>query len=148
MLVEFIFLTLFMVYTTVVQKLIYQTGPCYDTPLACAAANDRNIPNQISVFRQVPTYFGGALAEVFCLTTRSEYAYNQSPKRMKTLVQAIWFAMAGMGTCLALVFSPLTKDPHLVTMYAILTGLLGGATILLWVLFWRLDMVKFKEGVE
>ncbi|KAE8356568.1 hypothetical protein BDV28DRAFT_145079 [Aspergillus coremiiformis] len=148
MTVGFILLTLSMAYTTVVQKLIYQTGPCYDTPLACAAANDHTIPNQISVFLQVPIYFGGALAEVFCLTTGTEYAYNQAPKSMKTLVQAIWLAMAGIGTFLALAFTPLTKDPHLVTMYAILTGLLGGATILLWVLFGHLDKLKTKDDVE
>ncbi|OQE34722.1 hypothetical protein PENCOP_c016G00081 [Penicillium coprophilum] len=148
MTVGFIFLTLSMAYTTVVQKLIYQTGPCYDAPLMCAAANHRTIPNQISVFLQIPTYFGGALAEVFCLTTGTEYAYNNAPKSMKTLVQAIWLAMAGIGTCLALAFTPLTKDPHLVTMYAILTGLLGGATLLLWILFRRLDKLKIKEDVE
>ncbi|KAJ5440549.1 Proton-dependent oligopeptide transporter family [Penicillium cf. griseofulvum] len=148
MTVGFFFLTLSMVYTTLVQRLIYQAGPCYDTPLACAAANDRTIPNQISVFLQIPTYFGGGLAEVFCLTTGTEYAYNNAPKSMKTLVQAIWLAMAGIGTCLALAFTPLTKDPHLVTMYAILTGLLGGATILLWVIFRGLDKSRIKEDVE
>ncbi|KXG53286.1 Proton-dependent oligopeptide transporter family [Penicillium griseofulvum] len=148
MTVGFFFLTLSMIYTTVVQMLIYQVGPCYDTPLACAAANDRTVPNQISVFLQIPTYFGGALAEVFCLTTGTEYAYNNAPKSMKTLVQAIWLAMAGIGTCLALAFTPLTKDPHLVTMYAILTGLLGGATILLWVIFRGLDKSEIKEDVE
>ncbi|KAJ5306344.1 Proton-dependent oligopeptide transporter family [Penicillium antarcticum] len=147
MIVGFIFLTFSMVDTTAVQQLIYQTGPCYDAPLACAAANDRAIPNQISVFLQVPTYFGGALAEVFCLTTGTEYAYNNAPKSMKTLVHTIWLAMAGIGTCLALAFTPLTEDPHLVTMYAILTGLLGGATILLWVLFRRLDKVEIKVDV-
>ncbi|KAJ5503823.1 Proton-dependent oligopeptide transporter family [Penicillium fimorum] len=148
MTVGFFFLTLSMVYTTVIQKLIYQTGPCYDTPLVCDAANDRTLPNQISVFLQVPTYFGGALAEVFCLTTGTEYAYNNAPKSMKTLVQAIWLAMAGVGTCLALAFTPLTKDPHLVTMYAILAGLLGGATVLLWIQFRRLDKSKVKEDAE
>lgn len=80
MTVGFIVLTLAMVYTTVVQKLIYQTGPCYNTPLSCPAAHDHTIPNQISVSLQIPIYFGGALAEVFCLTTGTEYAYNQAPK--------------------------------------------------------------------
>ncbi|OQE01807.1 hypothetical protein PENSOL_c003G06319 [Penicillium solitum] len=148
MTVGFIFLTLSMVYTTVVQKLIYQAGPCYDAPLSCAASNGGTVPNQVSVFLQVPTYFGGGLAEVFCLTTGTEYAYNHAPKSMKTLVQAIWLAMAGVGTCLALAFTPLTKNPHLVMMYAILTGLLGGATILLWILFRSLDKSKVKEDVE
>ncbi|KAJ5203536.1 hypothetical protein N7449_005615 [Penicillium cf. viridicatum] len=148
MTVGFTFLTLSMVYTTVIQKLIYQAGPCYDIPLSCAASNGGTIPNQVSVFLQVPTYFGGGLADVFCLTTGTEYAYNHAPKSMKTLVQATWLAMAGVRTCLALAFTPLTKDPHLVTMYAILTGLLGGATILLWVLFRSLDKSKIKEDVE
>ncbi|OTA52293.1 hypothetical protein K449DRAFT_440839 [Hypoxylon sp. EC38] len=146
MTVGFAVLTLSMVYTTVVQRLIYKTGPCYDAPLACPAAHGRTIPNQISVFLQIPIYFGGALAEVFCLTTGTEYAYNHAPERMKTLVQAIWLAMAGIGSCLALAFTPLAQDPHLVTMYAILSGLLGSATILLWVLFRHVD--KNKDGSE
>lgn len=146
--VGFLLLTLSMAYTTVVQRLIYRTGPCYDAPLACVAANYSTIPNQISVFLQIPIYFGGALAEVFCLTTGTEYAYNQAPKSMKTLVQAIWLAMAGIGACLALAFTPLTNDPHLVTMYAILTGLLGAATVLLWVLFRQLDKSKIKDDME
>ncbi|QMW43971.1 hypothetical protein G4B11_007341 [Aspergillus flavus] len=146
MTVGFIVLTLSMVYTTVVQRLIYQTGPCYEAPLACPGSHDSTVPNQISVSLQIPIYFGGALAEVFCLTTGTEYAYNHAPKSMKTLVQAIWLAMAGIGTCLALAFTPLTKDPHLVTMYAILAGLLGGATVLLWVLFRHLDKSKDVAG--
>lgn len=146
MVAGFFFLTLSMVYTTVVQRLIYQAGPCYDRPLECSAAN--GAPNQISVFLQIPIYFGGALAEVFCLTTGTEFAYNQAPKSMKTLVQAIWLVTAGIGSCLALAFTPLTKNPYLVTMYAIMTGLLGGATVLFWVLFRRIDKVKIEDGAE
>ena len=148
MTVGFFILTLAMAYTTGMQKLIYETGPCYNHPLACAAANHRSIPNQVSVFLQLPIYFAGALAEVFCFTTGTEYAYNKAPKSMRTLVQAIWLGMGGIGACLALAFTPLTRDPHLVTMYAILTGLLGGAGVLLWILFRRLDKLKVKEDAE
>lgn len=144
----FFILTLAMLYTTVVQKLIYNAGPCYDAPLACAAVHGRATPNHISVFLQVPIYVGGAFAEVFCFTTGTEYAYNHAPASMKTLVQAVWLAMAGLGGCLAMAFTPLARDPFLVTMYAVLTGLLGGATVLLWVLFRRLDKVKVDVDVE
>ncbi|KAF7716040.1 MFS-type proton-dependent oligopeptide transporter [Penicillium ucsense] len=116
MTVGFLVLTLAMAHTTGIQKLVYETGPCYDQPLACAAANNRSIPNQVSVFLQIPIYFAGALAEVFCFTTGTEYAYNKVPKSMKTLVQAIWLGMGGIGALLALAFTPLTRDPHLVTM--------------------------------
>lgn len=144
-------LTLSMAYTTAVQRRIYRAGPCYDAPLACAGArgggNNRTAtPNQVSVLLQVPIYFAGALAEVFCLTTGTEYAYNRAPGSMKALVQAIWLAMAGLGSCLALAFTPLTTDPYLVTMYAVLTGLLGGATVLLWVLFRHVDQVEDPES--
>ncbi|KAI1089923.1 POT family-domain-containing protein [Rostrohypoxylon terebratum] len=138
----FALLTLSMAYTTLVQNLIYTSGPCHTTPLSCPAAHDRAAPTQVSVFLQIPIYFSGALAEVFCLTTGTEYAYNNAPERMKTLVQAIWLAMAGIGSCLVLAFTPLTRDPYLVTMYAILSGLLGGATVLLWALFRNVDEVK------
>ncbi|KAJ5127602.1 POT family-domain-containing protein [Penicillium atrosanguineum] len=142
MTVGFFILVLSMVYITVVQKIIYMSGPCYDRPLECPAANNSTIPNQISVFLQLPIYFISSLAEVFCMTTGTEYAYNNAPDSMKTLVQAIWLAMAGIGICLALAFTPLTKDPYLVTMYAILAGLLGAATILLWVIFRHVDEIK------
>ncbi|KAJ5658216.1 Proton-dependent oligopeptide transporter family [Penicillium longicatenatum] len=148
MTVGFLVLTFAMAYTTGIQKLIYQTGPCYDNPLACAAAKDRTIPNHVSVFLQIPIYFGGSLAEVFCFTTGTEYAYNKAPKSMKTLVQAIWLGMGGIGACLALAFTPLSQNPHLVTMYAILTGILGAAGVLLWIIFRRLDMMKVNEDTE
>lgn len=142
MTVGFFILVLSMVYITVVQKLIYMSGPCYDRPLECPAANNSTSPNQISVFLQMPIYFSSSLAEVFCMTTGTEYAYNNAPDSMKTLVQAIWLAMAGIGICLALAFTPLTKDPYLVTMYGILAGLLSVATILLWVIFRHVDKVQ------
>lgn len=138
----FAILTLSMAYTALVQKLIYQAGPCYDTPLACPDAHGRAVPNQVSVFLQIPSYAGGALAEVFCLTTGTEYAYSHAPGRMKTLVQAVWLAMAGVGSGLAIAFTPLARDPHLVTMYAVLSGLLGVASVLLWVVFRRVDEVE------
>lgn len=148
MTVGFLVLTFAMAYTTGIQKLIYQTGPCYESPLACAAAKDRTIPNHISAFLQIPIYFGGSLAEVFCFTTGTEYAYNKAPKSMKTVVHAIWLGMGGIGACLALAFTPLSQNPHLVTMYAILTGILGAADVFLWIFFRRLDMVKVKDETK
>lgn len=138
MTVGFGVLSLAMGYTAVVQHLIYNTGPCYDHPLACSADCNKT-PNQISVFLQIPIYFAGELAEVFCCTTGTEYAYNRAPQSMKSLVQAIWLAMAGIGSCLALAFSPLAQDPRLVIMYSILAALLGISTMMLWLIFGHLD---------
>ena len=131
-------LALTMGYTAVVQRLIYNTGPCYDYPLTCPASRNQT-PNQISVFLQLPIYFGGEVAQIFGCTTGTEYAYNSAPESMKTLVQAFWLAMAGVGSCLALALSPLAQDPRLVIMYSILAVSLGITTILLWLFFGYLD---------
>ena len=138
MTVGFAILSVTMAYTAVVQHLIYGTGPCYDHPLSCPAGHN-SIPNQISVFLQLPIYFAGEVAEVFCCTTGTEYAYNRAPQSMKTLVQAAWLAMAGVGSCLALALSPLAEDPRLVIMYSILAALMGVSTVLLWAIFEHLD---------
>ncbi|KAL3421186.1 oligopeptide transporter [Phlyctema vagabunda] len=135
----FAILTLCMAYTAIVQKIIYNAGPCYDHPLDCPAAEGRVVPNRVSVFLQIPIYFGGALTEVLCLTTGTEYAYNRAPKSMKSLVQAIWLSMSGIGSLLALALSPLSEDPRLVILYALLAGLLGISTVALWVIFGYLD---------
>ncbi|TVY93605.1 putative peptide transporter [Lachnellula willkommii] len=137
-------LSLAMVYAAVLQHLIYTTSPCYDHPLACPAGGN-NTPNQISVFLQIPVYFLGEVALIFFCTTGTEYVYNKAPDSMKSLFQAVWFAMAGFGSCLALAFNGLAHDPQLVTMYSILAGLLSISTILLWLIFGDLDKERMTK---
>lgn len=79
-------------------------------------------PNQISLFLQIPIYVFGEVASIFCCMIGTEYAYNGAPKSMKSLVQAIWLAMAGIGGCLALALNPLAEDPRLVITYVLNYG--------------------------
>ncbi|KAF7183383.1 hypothetical protein CNMCM7691_003582 [Aspergillus felis] len=141
-LVGFLFLTLAMVYTAILQKLVYSTGPCYDQPLACPESDHGHIPNQISMFLQTPIYILGAIAEIFCFTTGTEFAYNQAPKTMKSVVQSVWMATAGVGACLAMVFTPITKDPYLVIMYSSLAGVMVLTTVLFGIFFGKHDRRK------
>lgn len=140
--VGFALLAVAMAYTAGLQKMIYNNGPCYDKPLACPASNNGQIPNQISMFLQTPIYVIGGLAEIFCLTTGTEYAYNQAPKSMKSVIQSIWLATAGVGACIALAFSPISNDPHLVVMYACLASVMGLTAIFFWALFGANDKNK------
>ncbi|KAF4151947.1 hypothetical protein CNMCM6069_002802 [Aspergillus lentulus] len=140
--VGFLFLTLAMAYTAILQKLVYSTGPCYDQPLACPESDHGRIPNQISMFLQTPIYVLGAIAEIFCFTTGTEYAYNQAPKSMKSVVQSVWMATAGIGACLAMAFTPINKDPHLVIMYSSLAGVMAVTTVLFGILFGKHDREK------
>ncbi|KAE8307479.1 hypothetical protein BDV41DRAFT_582366 [Aspergillus transmontanensis] len=126
----------------ILQKLVYSTGPCYDHPLTCPESDQGQILNQISMFLQTPIYVLGAIAAIFCSTTGTEYAYSQAPKTMKSVVQSVWMATAGVGACLAMAFTPITKDPHLAIMYSSLAGVMAVRTVLFGVFFGKHDREK------
>lgn len=126
-----------MVWAAILQHGIYSTGPCYNHPGACPAG--RNTPNQINVFLQIPIYAFGELSLIFFCTTGTEYAYNRAPRCMKSLLQAVWFFMAAIGSCIALAFTSLAHDPQLVIMFSILAALSGAGTLLMWFCFGHLD---------
>ena len=79
---------------------------------------------------------------IFFCTTGTEFLYNRAPDSMKSLLQGAWFALAGIGSCLALAFNGLASDPRLVNMYSTLAGLLGASTVLMWLIFKHLDKEK------
>ncbi|OCL07987.1 hypothetical protein AOQ84DRAFT_398180 [Glonium stellatum] len=130
------------VYATGLQQLIYNTGPCYSHPRTCAASENGQVPNQVSMFLQAPIYMLGGLADVFCIPTGTEYAYNQAPRSMKSVVRALWLATAGVGACFAMAFTPVAKDPHLIVMYACLAVVMGVTTVAFWVTFRENDKEK------
>lgn len=66
-----------MAYASGLQKLIYTTGPCFDSPLACPASDGERIPNDVNVWLQLPVYVALAVAEIFGLVTASEYSYEK-----------------------------------------------------------------------
>ncbi|KAE8403527.1 hypothetical protein BDV37DRAFT_249769 [Aspergillus pseudonomiae] len=74
--------------------------------------------------------------------TGTEYAYNQAPKTRKSLAQSVWMASAGLGACLAMAFTPITKDPHLVIMYSSLAGVMAVTTVPFGVFFGKHDWEK------
>ncbi|KAL9619208.1 MAG: hypothetical protein Q9160_006143 [Pyrenula sp. 1 TL-2023] len=143
----FAILAISMTYTAILQKIIYSTRPCYDRPLLCPASNNGKVPNHVSMFLQAPIYVTGSLAEIFCITTASEFAFNQAPTSMKSVVQAFWLSMAGIGGCLAMAFTPLAVDPHLVILYACLAGLMGVTTLAFWLGF-RKENGKGMDVIE
>src|SRR5689334_4856594 len=87
------------------QKMIYSTGPCYEIPRACPASDNGSIPNNITVWLQIPVYFLLALGEILGFTTLSEYSYSEAPKDMRIVVQALRQVSAGIGNALALALS-------------------------------------------
>ncbi|RMZ79840.1 hypothetical protein DV737_g3211, partial [Chaetothyriales sp. CBS 132003] len=137
--VGFILLTISMSITAGVQKAIYVSGPCYKYPRECVASDKGRIPNQVNMFVQIPIYVLGGMAEMFCLPASQELAYNQSPKSMRSIVSAISIAMAGIGSLVAMAFTPLAQNPYQVIMYATLAGIMVTATGVFWIIFRGVD---------
>ncbi|KAF2792805.1 hypothetical protein K505DRAFT_245859, partial [Melanomma pulvis-pyrius CBS 109.77] len=151
--VGFGFVALSMLYATLVQQLIYTTGPCYKNPRDCPAAWSagkdllgtqlsevafRN-PNHVNIWIQTPVYILIAIGEIFAYVTGLEYAYDNSPKGMKAIVQAISLLLAGVGSSCAMALSPIARDPYLVLFYACLACAMVATTIIFWFVFHKYD---------
>lgn len=120
------------------QRLIYARGPCYDRPLACAAAGAAE-GNDVAVWVQMPVWFVIALGEILGFATISEIAYGWAPGSMRSLVQAMTQLTAGLATLMGIALSPVTRDPTLVILYAVIAGLTGLAAVLFWAFFRTMD---------
>lgn len=133
--IGFAFVTLSMLYATIVQVLIYRSPPCYDRPSSCGS-------NQINVWVQAPLYFLISAGEIFAYVTALEYAYERSPKAMRVVVQAVGLLIGGVGSACAMALSPVARDPDLITFYGSLTGGMAITTVIFWSLFRGHDRQK------
>ncbi|KAF9729784.1 oligopeptide transporter [Paraphaeosphaeria minitans] len=127
-----------MSYAAVVQKVIYASGPCYDHPRACSSAADGE-PNHINVWIQAPVFFLIAMGEAWAYVTALEIAYSHAPKNMKSMVQAIFPLMAGVGSASAMGLTTFAHDPNLVIFYASLAGGMAITTVVFWLMFRKYD---------
>jgi POT family proton-dependent oligopeptide transporter len=138
----FVFCGLSMGYAAIVQRLIYNAGPCYSHPLTCPGSsfqNSRRQPNNISIWVQIPVYFLLAVGEIFGFVTAFEYAYSKAPKGMKAVVMAFSQLTAGLASVLGMAISPVANDPNMVVMYGCLAGAMGITAVLFWWKFKDLD---------
>jgi POT family proton-dependent oligopeptide transporter len=130
--IGFGFVTLSMLYATIIQLLIYRSPPCYDQPGHCGH-------NQINVWTQAPLYLLIAVGEVFAYVTALEYAYEYSPKTMKVIIQAVGLLIAGVGSACAMALTPVARDPNLLIFYSSLTAGMAATSIVFWLLFRKYD---------
>ena len=135
----FIFCGAGMGYAAGVQKLIYSSAPCYDTPFACDESAGGKIPNDVNVWVQMPVYVLLAIGEIFGFVTAFEYAYGKAPKDMKTVVQALTQLTACLASVLGMAISPAAKDPNMVIFYACLASAMGLTAVLFWWRFRKYD---------
>lgn len=139
--VAFLTIAIAMAYAAMIQKLIYSRGPCYSSPLHCAASNNGKIPNHISVWVQVPIYFILAIAEILGFVSASEYTYAKAPTNMKSIFQALTQFTAAISSALGIAISVTAKGPSVLWMYVSLAVVMAVSAGLFWMKFWRYDKI-------
>jgi POT family proton-dependent oligopeptide transporter len=126
--IGFTFISLSMMYATIVQALIYKSPPCHTQPGICG-------PNQINVWIQAPVYLLMSVGEIFAYVTAVEYANENSPKTLEVVVQAMGLLMGGVGSAIAMALTLVAQDPNLIVFYGSLTGSMAIIAVIFWLLF-------------
>jgi POT family proton-dependent oligopeptide transporter len=136
--IGFGFITLTMMYASLVQYAIYQSAPCYDHPTACGD-HQSSAQQRPNVWIQAPVYFLMATGEIFAMTTAMEYAEKHAPQDMEVFVQGIGMFITGIGSTIALVIAEAARDPYLVIFYASLAGGMFVTAIIFYLIFRNSD---------
>lgn len=134
-----------MAYAAGVQKLIYESGPCYDAPGACDAAKrpDGTFgPNNVHVAVQTPAYLLIGLSEIFASITGLEYAFTKAPPSMKSFIMSIFLLTNAFGAALGAALSPTAVDPKLLWMYTGLAASCFVAGCLFWMFYRKLNYTE------
>lgn len=146
MAVSFVAMGMAMAYAAGVQKFIYSKGPCYDRPRKCPASAGGSIPNNISVWVQVPLYFFLSFADILGYTTLSEYSYSEAPKDLRSFVQALRQVTSGIGSALGMALSQVAKDPEILYLYTGLATTMAVSAPVFWFVFKGYDKDQVGLG--
>ncbi|KAK2591369.1 hypothetical protein QQS21_010946 [Conoideocrella luteorostrata] len=123
-------------YAAGLQKMIYNSGPCYEAPLSCTAAQREGeppLPNSITVWMQTPIYAILAISEILGFVSLSEYSYSNSPKDMRTVLQSIQQLSAGIGSAIGIALGPVSQNPKVIWTYVGLAASLACTSPLFWI---------------
>jgi POT family proton-dependent oligopeptide transporter len=146
----FVFMTIAMLYATLVQHIIYTWEPCYEHPGECAKMSELQgkAPSKVTVWIQCPVYVLVAVGELFACVTALEYACNHSPKSMEAIVQAINLLVAGIGSACAMGLTLMAKDPYIRLLYAFLACAMAATTLVFWWRFQTYDKLYAQERID
>jgi len=125
------------IYVTVLQIVLYNTGPFYNFS---TWTKDQGEPiNDLAVWWQMPPYAIIAISEIFASATGLEFAFKRAPVELKSVVMSLFLLTNCGGALIGMGLAPLSKDPYMVTLFAVQTIVLVIATAVFWFLFRKLD---------
>lgn len=129
----FMFASLAMVWSAVLQHFVYKTSNCG------TYASGEGCLSPLSVWYQVPAYAFVGISELFASVVSLEIAFTMAPKNMRSMVMAVGLFMTAIGSAIQEAFIPLTKDPLLVWMYTTVAGITFVAGVLFAIMYRDID---------
>ncbi|RIB14931.1 putative MFS peptide transporter [Gigaspora rosea] len=143
--IGFIIIASAMLYTAIVQYIIYNTGPCFEA--THCIIDGKPVPNDINIWWQAPSYILIAFSEILVCITGLNYVFNKAPLQLKSTITALYLMTLAAGSLLGLVFVPLSKDPYLVWLYSILAAISSITGVCLFIFFRDSDVEKTPEVI-
>ncbi|EPY50463.1 PTR family peptide transporter [Schizosaccharomyces cryophilus OY26] len=138
--VGFMFASASMIYASVLQSKIYQTGPCFSN------FTDNCSYNYINVWIQIPAYVLIAFSEIFASVTGYEYSYTKAPASMKSIITSLFLLTNAFGAILSICISSTAVNPKITWMYAgiAITAFIAG--IAFYLCFHHYDNMEEEEN--
>ncbi|RWA09593.1 hypothetical protein EKO27_g5512 [Xylaria grammica] len=147
LIVGYFFFALSIAYATVIQKLFYNSGPCYKFPTQCDAVAGGS--SGISVWIQFQAYAFIALGQIVAITTAYKFAYGKAPESMESLIHVVLLATQGSGVLLQLAISPTAQNPKLVVLCAAIAAIMFASTSVFAAIYWKDDrVVAFDDLID
>lgn len=131
-----------MLYAAYTQRKIYTSPPCYAHPRS-PDCFDGQVPNDVDVLWQLPTYIFIAAAEVLAAVAAMEYAYDKAPGGMRSLVMAVYLVMTAAGAGMAAAAAPWMGGTGMGWVFGVLAvgPLVAGGVV------WGSGIVETGKGV-
>ncbi|ORY05075.1 POT family-domain-containing protein [Clohesyomyces aquaticus] len=133
--------SLAMVYAAIIQKKIYTSGPCFESPLCDASKDASGVAqgNNIHIAAQTGAYMLIGISEIFASVTGLEYAYTKAPPNMKSFVQSMFLLTNAFGSAISEALNPVLYDPAILWMFVGLAAASFISGCLIWILFHHLN---------
>ncbi|KAI9291392.1 PTR2-domain-containing protein [Neoconidiobolus thromboides FSU 785] len=137
--IGFAICTIAFIYVTVLQHVLYNTGPYYDFSNVVIKEGEPYPTNNLSIWWQIPAYFLIAISEIFASATGLEYAFKYASPELKSVVLALFLLTNCGGSLIILILSIWSYDPLYTILFASQTAAMGVFTVIFYFLFRKQD---------
>lgn len=130
------------IYATVLQHVLYQTGPWYNFTDLTGLPKGVVPENDLSVWWQMPPYAVIAISEIFSSATGLEFAFKLAVPELKSIVMALFLLTNCGGSLIGILLAGFSEDPYIVILFGVQSGMMAIIAVIFYYLFRHLDDVE------